>query len=187
MKRRKPYYEAFGVSKDAPPAEVRRAYRNLAKRLHPDRHRDPEYARRAEEQLKEINAAWTEYLALTKRGSNRPTAHHRPSKPEGDADEDLFTQDARENGARWAHGRSSRTTRDRYRAERAGATRDRDERERRAREAAERVRLERLRAHFEQRAMEHARLLKISRFTMAGMAALCITLVVVILLLLATS
>jgi curved DNA-binding protein CbpA len=187
MKRRKPYYEAFGVSKDAPPAEVRRAYRALAKRLHPDRHRDPERARRAEEQLKEINAAWTEYLALMKRGPDRATAHHRPPKPESDPDEEVFTQDAREYAARAGHGRSARTTRDRYRAERAGASRDRDERERRSREAAERVRLERLRAHFERRAREHERLLKISRFTMAGMAGLCITLVVVILILLAAS
>ncbi len=51
----KDYYAILGVSRDASPEEIKRAYRELAKKYHPDKNRgDPE----AEERFKEINEAY---------------------------------------------------------------------------------------------------------------------------------
>jgi molecular chaperone DnaJ len=61
MPQRRPYHEVLGVRRDAPPDEVKRVYRDLVKKLHPDQFRDEESARMAENELKEVNAAWSEY------------------------------------------------------------------------------------------------------------------------------
>jgi curved DNA-binding protein len=48
------YYEALGVSRDASSDEIRRAYRTLARRYHPDVNKDPEAA----ERFREISEAY---------------------------------------------------------------------------------------------------------------------------------
>jgi curved DNA-binding protein len=48
------YYEVLGVSRDASAEELQRAYRRLARRLHPDVNRSPG----AEDQFKEVNEAY---------------------------------------------------------------------------------------------------------------------------------
>ncbi len=50
----KSLYETLGVSENASQAEIKKAYRNLAKQYHPDINKTPE----AEEKFKEINAAY---------------------------------------------------------------------------------------------------------------------------------
>lgn len=48
-------YEILGVSRDAPPEEIKAAYRKLARKYHPDANReDPD----AEEKFKRVAAAW---------------------------------------------------------------------------------------------------------------------------------
>lgn len=49
----KDYYQILGVKRDAEPAEIKRAYRKLARKYHPDVSKEPD----AEERFKDINEA----------------------------------------------------------------------------------------------------------------------------------
>ena len=50
----KDYYATLGVRKDATPEEVKRAYRRLARQLHPDVNPDPA----TQERFKEVTSAY---------------------------------------------------------------------------------------------------------------------------------
>ncbi len=54
------YYDVLGVSPDASAADLRRAYRAKAARLHPDKHASggPEELAAAEREMRGINEAW---------------------------------------------------------------------------------------------------------------------------------
>ena len=61
-------YKVLGVGKDAPQAEVERAYRRLISQYHPDKYVDaaPELRAKAEKKAREINAAYDQIQKLRK-------------------------------------------------------------------------------------------------------------------------
>src|SRR5947199_9709267 len=60
----KDYYAALGVPKDAPQAEIKKAYRKLARKFHPDANKGDATA---EEKFKEISEAYDVLSDETKR------------------------------------------------------------------------------------------------------------------------
>ena len=53
-------YQVLGVPENASDAEIKRAYRELARKYHPDNYQNNPLADLAEEKMKEINAAYEE-------------------------------------------------------------------------------------------------------------------------------
>ena len=59
-------YKVLGVSPNATDDEIKQAYRELARKYHPDKYRDSDLSDLAEEKMKEINAAYEEIQSLRK-------------------------------------------------------------------------------------------------------------------------
>ena len=66
MAEKRDYYEVLGVNKDASDAEIKAAYRKLAKKYHPDLHPDD---KQAEAAFKEVNEAYEVLSDSTKRSN----------------------------------------------------------------------------------------------------------------------
>ena len=56
-------YKTLGVSRDASDDEIKMAYRDLARKYHPDKYRDSDLADLAGEKMKEVNAAYEQIQA----------------------------------------------------------------------------------------------------------------------------
>ena len=67
MSEKRDYYEVLGVSKDADAKEIKKAYRKLAMKYHPDKNPGD---KAAEEKFKEINEAY-EVLSDCRRSFRR--------------------------------------------------------------------------------------------------------------------
>ena len=63
-------YVVLGVSKNATDDEIKNAYRNLAKKYHPDNYNDNPLAELAEEKMEEINTAYDKIMNEHKRRKN---------------------------------------------------------------------------------------------------------------------
>ncbi len=63
-------YRILGVSPYASDEEIKRAYRNLAKKYHPDRYADSPLAQEASEKMKEINNAYDAIMQDRKNNAN---------------------------------------------------------------------------------------------------------------------
>ena len=51
-------YRVLGVDPNATDEDIKKAYRDLARKYHPDRYTDENLKRTAEEKMKEINEAY---------------------------------------------------------------------------------------------------------------------------------
>lgn len=63
-------YEVLGVSPNATDDEIKHAYREMAKKYHPDNYSDNPLSDLAEEKMKEINAAYDEICESRKNGGS---------------------------------------------------------------------------------------------------------------------
>lgn len=61
-------YTVLGVSENATDAEIKKAYRELAKKYHPDNYQDSPLADVASEKMKEVNEAYDEIQRLRREG-----------------------------------------------------------------------------------------------------------------------
>lgn len=53
-------FSVIDVTRDATKSEISKSYRQLAKKYHPDMHRDPKSKEEAEEKFKQIATAYVE-------------------------------------------------------------------------------------------------------------------------------
>ena len=72
----KDYYEVLGVSRDASDADVKKAYRKLAHKYHPDVSKDPE----GEEKFKDVAEAYATLKDSGKRAAYDQLGRHRPGE-----------------------------------------------------------------------------------------------------------
>ena len=77
MSSKRDYYEVLGVDRSAPPEEIKKAYRGLARRYHPDVSDVPD----AETRFKEINEAYEVLSDPEKRATYDRFGHVGPSGP----------------------------------------------------------------------------------------------------------
>lgn len=75
MANKRDYYEVLGVSRDATTADIKKAFRTLAKKYHPDVNKSPD----AEEKFKEINEAYEVLGDEKKRATYDQFGHDGPN------------------------------------------------------------------------------------------------------------
>ncbi|MEY2420334.1 MAG: curved DNA-binding protein [Acidimicrobiaceae bacterium] len=94
MAERRDFYEILGVSRDATPEDIQRAYRKLARTYHPDMNKDPA----AEGKFKEIAEAYDVLSDPTTRKKYDAFGHDFRGVPD-DVDPEMYRR-ARAGGAR---------------------------------------------------------------------------------------
>lgn len=92
-------YKVLGISPDATDEEVKKAYRELAHKYHPDRYRDSDLADLAEEKMKEINAAYEEIHRMRSNkstGNSTGNGYQYQTSGNGNYNRHNYSQEAQE-------------------------------------------------------------------------------------------
>ncbi len=84
-------YSVLGVSPNASDEEIKKAYRELAKKYHPDAHGDNPLKELAEEKMKEINLAYEEIQKIRSSGSSNSYTGGNSSGNNGNTSSSLHT------------------------------------------------------------------------------------------------
>ncbi len=91
-------YKVLGVSPDASDEEIKRVYRELARKYHPDRYKEKDLSELAGEKMKEINAAYEEIRQMRARSKGADDGLGTATSSSGN-----YSQDAR---AKFVHIRN---------------------------------------------------------------------------------
>ncbi len=67
-------YKVLGVSPDASDDEIKKAYRQLARKYHPDKYRDSDLSELASEKMKEVNEAYDQIKKMRENGGGKKNA-----------------------------------------------------------------------------------------------------------------
>ena len=118
MADKRDYYEVLGVGKDASDKELKKSFRSLARKYHPDKNSDPD----ADEKFKEIQEAFAVLSDSEKRSQYDRFGHSGPSMGGGFSGFDIRYEDLFGSGlddifsSFFGGGRSSRTRQTRGRS-----------------------------------------------------------------------
>lgn len=83
-------YEVLGIKEGASEEEIKKAYRELVKKYHPDQYQDNPLSKLAEEKLREVNEAY-DYL-MKNSSPGRETSYNQGSSWKSQSDSDFFKQ-----------------------------------------------------------------------------------------------
>lgn len=82
-------YQVLGVSRDATDEEIKKAYRELARKYHPDNYHDNPLLDLAQEKMKEVNEAYEQITKMRTSGSSGGSGTYGGSYSSG-GDSDTF-------------------------------------------------------------------------------------------------
>jgi len=78
-------YSVLGISPGATDAEVKKAYREMVRKYHPDNYHDNPLSDLAQEKMKEVNEAYNNIQRMRDKGGYQPGGSYRPGSGQSGA------------------------------------------------------------------------------------------------------